>query len=231
MKKLQKNTLLKLGLFLLLFTIGAVACKNESDEVFRPQKGDILFQDLDCGPFCESIETVTPGYKGAELSHCGIVLEEEGQLKVIEAGGKGVVITPLDSFLTRARDRKSKPKVLVGRLKNWNASQLNEAINNAKQYLGKSYDAVFDLENDSLYCSELVYYSFLENDKPIFSTQPMTFKAPNTDSTFVMWSDYFRDMSEEIPEGKQGLNPGSISLSERVEIVYAYGVPEHYKPE
>ncbi len=208
-----------------------IGCQEPENHGFTLQEGDILFQDLDCGPFCESIEIVTPGIDGAELSHCGIVIKENGQLKVIEAGGKGVVITAMDSFLTRARDGKIRPKVLVGRVNGFSTEQITETILRSKTYLGKGYDAVFDLNNDSLYCSELVYYSFLEKGKPIFETQPMTFKEPNTDSTFSMWADYFKDMNEVIPEGEMGLNPGGISMSDRVDIVHFYGFPENYQPK
>ena len=41
--------------------------------------GDIIFQDLDCGPPCDAIEAVTSGYNGAQLSHCGIITEIQGK--------------------------------------------------------------------------------------------------------------------------------------------------------
>ena len=220
-----------LRILLIVGTISLFAACERAENRFELKPGDILFQDLDCGPFCESIETVTPGINGAELSHCGIVIMENKQLKVIEAGGKGVVITDMDSFLTRARDGKFKPKVLVGRVKDWSENDLQQAIAISKTYLGKPYDHLFDLENDSLYCSELVYYSYLENDKPIFETQPMTFKDPKTNELFSLWVDYYKEMNQPIPEGKLGLNPGGITLSDKIEIVHVYGYPENYMPE
>ncbi len=38
------------------------------------KEGDLLFQDLDSSPVCDAIELVTPGYKGANFSHIGIVV-------------------------------------------------------------------------------------------------------------------------------------------------------------
>ena len=70
------------------------------------QVGDILFQDLDCGPPCEAIEAVTSGYNGAQLSHNGIITEIKGdkfsQIFLVEAIGERVVKTPLDKFLERS---------------------------------------------------------------------------------------------------------------------------------
>ena len=53
-----------------------ISCTNSNEkDNFLLQKGDILFQDLDSSPLCEAIERVTPGYKKANFSHIGIVLE------------------------------------------------------------------------------------------------------------------------------------------------------------
>ena len=114
------------------------------------QVGDILFQDLDCGPPCEAIEAVTSGYNGAQLSHNGIITEIKGnkfsQIFVVEAIGERVVKTPLDNFLKRSN------KVIVGRLKPDYTYMISDAINYIENsILGKPYDYIFDLENDTYY--------------------------------------------------------------------------------
>jgi len=59
---------------LLLFLI--ISCQPKNQEVaFELKVGDLLFQDLDSSPLCDAIETVTPGFQGASLSHIGIVIE------------------------------------------------------------------------------------------------------------------------------------------------------------
>jgi len=85
---------------------------------FALQEGDLLFQDSDCGPFCDAIEKVTEGYKGANLSHVGMVLKTgDHEMQVIEATGDGVIITPIQKFLERSTDKDGGYKVIVGRLK------------------------------------------------------------------------------------------------------------------
>ena len=71
-----------------------------------------------------------------------------------------------------------------------------------KARLGKSYDTVFDLNNDQYYCSELLYFAFKASNKgtPIFQLRPMTFKDPDTGETFPIWQKYFEDLAEPIPE-------------------------------
>ena len=62
--------------WLVIFLLCQVSCIDRSiQENFQLQKGDFLFQDLDSSPLCDAIELVTPGYKGANLSHIGMVVE------------------------------------------------------------------------------------------------------------------------------------------------------------
>ena len=59
----------------LLLQIGCV--KQNTQEEFKLQKGDFLFQDLDSSPLCDAIELVTTGYKGSKLSHVGMIIQLE----------------------------------------------------------------------------------------------------------------------------------------------------------
>ena len=74
-------------------------------QTFTLQNGDLLFQDSDCGEFCDAIEKVTEGYEGANLSHIGMVILSKDGPQVIEATTKGVVMTDLKRFLSRSNDK------------------------------------------------------------------------------------------------------------------------------
>jgi len=172
---------------------------------FSLHEGDLLFQDSDCGSFCDAIEKVTEGYEGANLSHVGIVIRDEDRtLKVIEAIGTGVVLTEIDTFLARSHDTEGQSKVIVGRLQERHQSMIPLAIKHAKSLLGSAYDEVFDLQNDTYYCSELVYESFKSANlgKSIFKTYPMTFIDPDTQKTFGIWTEYYKELGKPIPENE-----------------------------
>ena len=195
---------------------------------FQLQPGDMLFQDSDCGPFCESIEKVTFGINGAKFSHVGMVIPKKSDsLIVIEAVSAGVIETSFDDFFNRSFDKDGNSKVVVGRLKSEYLHFVPTAIRYAKTKLGKAYDEGFDINNDKYYCSELLYESFREanNGVPIFELQPMTYIDPDTKETFPIWADYFKDLGIPIPEGEPGLNPGGMSKSDFIEIVHYYGQP------
>lgn len=207
-------------------TLGCVHGHRPGSGGFVLREGDLLFQDLDGSPFCDAVEKVTEGYRGANMSHVGIAVRgADGQMAVIEAVSEGVCVTPLAAFLDRSRDAHGSPKVLAGRLKRKHRAAIGPAVARARSLAGKPYDQVFDLENDSYYCSELVYLCFLKagTSEPLFALQPMTFVDPDTGDLFPLWADYFAELGQPVPQGNPGTNPGAVSRADAVRIVHAYG--------
>ena len=210
-------------------------CIKNNPSNFQLQEGDILFQDLDSSPLCDAIELVTPGYKNANFSHVGVIVEIKDSnningnynfkesLKVLEAIPDKVKITRLDSFLNRSFDINNEPKVIVGRVKKEYRYLIKDAINFMKNKLGFKYDDEFLLNNNMYYCSELIYEAFLEDT--IFKLYPMTFLHPKTKDTLNIWKDYYSKLKIKIPENQLGINPGIMSISEKIDIVHIYGIP------
>jgi len=180
------------------------------------QDGDLIFQDMDCGPLCDAIEAVTEGYNGADFSHMGMAYHHNDTIYVIEAAGSAVRLTTLDKF----RKNTSKP-MLVGRLTPKNQKLVPAAIFFSLQQLGVPYDDEYVYNNGSYYCSELIYdaFMFANGGRPFFELQPMTYKQPGTNAFFPAWADYYRAINKNIPEGQPGCNPGGISLSDKIIII------------
>jgi len=226
---------IELLVLIVIFCLFATLCSKKQSEPtseFSPEVGDLMFQDLDGSPFYDAIETVTKGYQGASLSHIGIVTKDSsGKYFVLEAVLAGVSLTPLVEFLARSYDNQNHPKVLVGRLKPKYRHQILPALMEAQKLIGKPYDNFFDIENDAYYCSEVIYYAFLEStdSQPLFKLQPMTFVDPRTGGTFPIWQEYFAELGVAIPEGKLGINPGEISRSKAIDIIHNYGIPDGWK--
>ena len=225
--------------WLFVFLLFQISCINRSaQEDFQLQKGDFLFQDLDSSPLCDAIELVTPGYKGANFSHIGMVVElgdpycinpdynYNDHVRILEAFPTRVRTIRVDSFLNRSLDNNGNPKVIVGRLKVKYTHAIFNAIEFANKQLGKPYDDEFLMKNKKYYCSELIYESF-ESDN-IFELQPMTFLHPETKDTLKIWKKYFSDLGVIIPQNKLGINPGIMSLSDKIEVVHVYGFPANF---
>lgn len=220
---------------LLLIGISVIGCRQnyfQKDESFALQSGDLLFQDVDCGPLCDAIEEVTTGYRGAGFSHVGIAAKDTNStFVVIEALASGVTASPLQTFLDRSLDAQCQPKVVVGRLKPAFRHLIPLAVKEGFALREEPYDKVFAINNDSYYCSELIYEIFLRanGNKPVFTLQPMTFKDPDTGVTVPAWQEYFSKLGVPIPEGQRGINPGGISCSPVLNIVYCYGTPNGWE--
>ena len=209
-------------LLLLPFFIFHFFCTTAQD--FQYQTGDLLFQDLDCGELCDAIEKVTPSVSNKHFSHVGLVYKVQNSVWVIEAIEKDVHLTRLSDFLERQKDTNGNPKVIVGRLKKPYQPLNARAVGFAIQQKGKPYDDEFRYNNGKYYCSELIYdaYKTANDNRDFFNLYPMTYKDPATGKTHPAWKNYFKKLGKKIPEGKLGCNPGSIAISDAVEIVQEF---------
>ena len=213
-----------LNLLFLLFW-GCTNSTNNNQITNKPlatlQEGDLLFQDLNCGELCDAIEAVTQGVDGKDFSHCAMVVKINDTLKVVEAIGDKVQVNTLKDFFARSGDTASIQNITVGRVLEKYQPLVAKAALKAKAHIGEPYDDVFLMNNNSWYCSELLYDAFKEaNDsKEFFELNPMTFKDPKTNDFFPAWVDYYQHLNQDIPEGKPGINPGLISRSDKIEIV------------
>jgi hypothetical protein len=178
--------------------------------------GDLIFQDMDCGPLCDAIEAVTEGYKGNDFSHMGMVYHRNDTIFIIEAAGSAVRLTTLEKF-----SKNTKKPMLVGRLKKQHKKLIQPAIAFSLKQLGVAYDDEYVYDNGSYYCSELIYDAFkaANNNKPFFTLYPMTYKQPGTNEFFPAWVEYYKSINKTIPEGQPGCNPGGISTSYKIDIV------------
>ena len=108
------------------------ACTND----FNLREGDLLFQDLDDSPICDAIELVTPGYKNGSFSHIGLIVSDNSKLLVLEAIPPKIILTEVNDFLSRSKDKDGNPKVIVGRLKEKYRHTIKNAIEISKNKLG-----------------------------------------------------------------------------------------------
>ena len=197
------------------------SCFQQIEEEFTFNDGDLLFQDLDSSPLCEAIENVTPGFNNMNFSHVGIVSITDGTPMVYEAYPPSVQQIDLKVFLNRSLDINNKPKVIVGRLKKEYRKSIRSAISFIENKVGTKYDDFFLYENNQFYCSELLYDAFLKDS--IFELRPMNYKYQDSNEFQKQWINHFKKLDSEIPQGKLGINPGTMSISEKIEIVQILG--------
>ena len=181
-------------------TFPLVMCLLVSCQRGQLHTADLLFH---VPPTQNAITSVTPGL----YDHVAIVLSKDS---VIEAIGRGVTITPLDSLL------KQEGHYIIGRVRH---ADCRQSVRNARRYVGRHYDHLYLSDNDDIYCSELVLLSFVDHHgKPLFTTVPMTFRD-STGNIPDHWLHLYTSAGLDVPEGKPGSNPSELSKRSNVHII------------
>ncbi len=132
---------------------GWFSFKKNGPDYETLQTGDIVFQDTG-GPQGAAVEAAT----GSNFTHCGIVFEEEGTLYVLEAVQPVQTVT-LKSFRKRSKvfhaRRLKDPAPLT-------PAALKKGLAWGQKQIGKDYDLLFKWDNQTIYCSELVWKLYEE---------------------------------------------------------------------
>lgn len=118
---------------------------------YKPQEGDVLFQSLPRQELVNAIE----GCTASPWSHCGIVARVDGRWVVYEAIGE-VRVTPIDDFYRRSREGR----FAAYRLKPEFQKHVPGVLKKTRGYLGRPYDLRYRMDDEAIYCSELIYKAY-----------------------------------------------------------------------
>lgn len=193
------------------------SCNTSSSTL---QDGDLLFCVADNSVMSNAIVDATQKEK-VNYDHVAIYVVIDNTPSVIEANPKGGVISrSLDDFMENAIDINGGKGITVMRVTQ--SIDLKAAIQRARQFIGQPYDWSYLPDNEKLYCSELVYECYLNNDgNPLFEANPMTFKDSKGNIP-DFWVDLFKRLGEPVPEGVIGTNPNDLSQSPALEEVHRF---------
>ena len=141
-------------------------------------------------------------------NHVGIAhRDDDGRLAVVEARpARGVVITPVDTFLARAQGQ-----VVVKRLVD--TCGVAAMVSRAMTYVGRPYDDLFMLDEQEVYCSELVWLSYVRPDgRRVFDDVE--------GNILDFWTKYYASRGIRVPAGAPGTNPSQLSASTQLTTVF-----------
>ena len=156
-------------------------CGNSID-VMDLQEGDVVF--------IESQSSQSPYIKVGTMSkwtHCGVVVNTPQGLKVLEAS-KTVRLTPFAKFIGSAKND------------NWTVKRPDQKLEKPisySKYLGMPYDLEFKFNNGKMYCSELVWL--------VYQDQDIELCKPRKVSSFLM---------TRIPKVKKLMQKRHISMDQ-----------------
>lgn len=216
MNESNKHNMIRL-ITLLLIGIWLSSCGISSSTL---RDGDLLFCVADNSVMSNAIVDATQMEK-VNYDHVAIYAVIDNTPSVIEANPKdGVICRSLDDFMEDVTDINGGKGITVMRVTQ--SIDLKAAIQRARQFIGRPYDWSYLPDNEKLYCTELVYECYLNNDgKPIFKANPMTFKDSKGNIP-DFWVDLFSRLGEPIPEGVIGTNPNDLSQSPALEETHRY---------
>lgn len=200
---------MKWYLNILLAVLLVSSCNNYGPS--HPRTGDLVFFKASQGnEFEDAINSATSDESTAFI-HVAIIEVSNDSLFLIQAETEGVTRRLWDSSAEKAA-------YSIMRLRT-SESLVSEAVERAKTFIGQPYDWYYLPDNDAMYCSELVYESYLDNSgEHIFPAKPMNFRAADG-SMPQFWTELFDSLGCPVPEGIPGTNPNDLSRSPLLEKV------------
>lgn len=116
------------------------------------QDGDLIFHESRTRQ-SRAIQEAT----NSRWSHVGILFFRQGHWYVAEAV-QPVRFTMLTSFIARGKNQDYE----IYRVPGLTESQQENIRTEVDKFMGQNYDPYFEWSDDSIYCSELVYKTFIE---------------------------------------------------------------------
>ncbi|MCM1503770.1 MAG: hypothetical protein NC127_01040 [Muribaculum sp.] len=195
---------------------------HNSRKDYVPQNGDLAFQISETSEFVKAITDASAQRDSLKFAHVGIIVVDNGENYVLEATPEGgVKLTDLTQYLSESEKIGGKPGVVIKRVTDRDFP-IEEAVERAKSYMGQEYDWTFLPDNGKMYCSELVYESFIDGvGNHLFKASPMNFRDSNGDFPHY-WTELFDRLGIEIPQGVSGTNPQDLSNETSLHEVYSF---------
>jgi hypothetical protein len=221
------NKIMKLTYIFFVFCFALLSCNhNLKESSFELKQGDLLFQNTGAGEVDNAIKDVTATATAKNYTHVGMAMQKNGEWYILEAIPEvGVTLTPKKRFLSRNKNKFNKSRTTVARLNNNYQPHISKAIEYGLERIKRPYDDIFLWNDDSYYCSELIYKMFssqdLREDSIPFLTHPMTFNDRNG-NPLPSWEAYYKERNYPIPEGVKGTNPNLMASSPHIKFVHDY---------
>lgn len=198
---------------IMLTLAGCTSGKQDS-----PRSGDLVFvgipmnYSLQQGSMSEAISAATSDSSGLNLIHVAILEVKGDSTWVIDATIKhGVDRHPLDTFIRDFTLRDGSLPTFKIMRPEASAAEAEQFVQNAKKYLGQPYDVSFLPDNGAMYCSELVYNSYITPDgEHLFSEAPMNFLDKDGNMP-IYWTQLFERIGQQVPQGIPGTNPQKMA--------------------
>jgi len=187
--------------------------KSSKSKRYQPEEGDLIFQAL---PLDDDLIEAIEGVTESNYSHVGVLLNRDGIWTVIEASRPGVIYTPFEEWKTKGRNERWA----AYRLKAAYREHIPQFRTELEAHIGKPYDFKYELSEDKLYCSGLVYHAWMS------STGQEMGKLTRVGD--MNWKPYRATIEKynnaPVPLDQQVISPIELSKAGQLEKVYNHGL-------
>lgn len=182
-------------------------------ERYQPMEGDVVFQSLPHSPLVDAIEGATE----SPFSHCGIVAKLDGRWVVYEAY-HDVGATPLAEFLRRGRDEH----FAVYRWREEIQPKVPKLLSCVRSYLGRPYDVRYQMDDEKIYCSELIYKAYRDASAGQTVGQLVRFGD-------LRWQPFEKTITQiekgPVPLDRQMITPKDLAAASELQLIVSFGLP------
>ena len=181
---------------------------------YRAQDGDIIFQSL---PRQFDLVKAIEGITHSPYTHCGVVVKRRGKWLVLESIGN-VRYTTLWRWVIRGRGGRFAVYRLAARYK----PDIPEFVKAMEGYLGRPYDYQYRLDDESIYCSELVYKGFLKA-----AGERLGSLVKLGDLDWEPWREViqkYEGYGKPIPVRREMITPRDLARARQLKMVFDNGI-------
>lgn len=211
-KRIIARTLLaSVALYIIVFvwSYGPVAWAYWS---YEPKEGDILFQSLPKSLLAKMMEGATE----SQYSHCGIVAKKDGEWVVYESHQK-VRSSPLLEVIFRG----NRYGFAIYRLRPDKQKYVASLLDFAQQQLDKPFDVRYQMDDEALYSSELIYKAYRQAS----GGEALGKMVPLGQLRWKPFKETIRFFEGgPVPLRRQWITPKNLSQAEQLEKVFVYRI-------
>ncbi len=177
---------------------------------YQPKEGDLIFQPLPFGELTKVIEGVTDSL----YSHVGILVKKDGTWYVREAIGK---VKDTNLYMWIARGRQSR--FAVYQFKKEYQKFIPAVLVESEKLLGLPYDFFYELDDEKIYCSELIFKSYKQvTDKNLGKLVKLK------DLNWKPYEEFILSVENKIPLERVMITPKDLSQAKELKKVFSNGI-------
>lgn len=177
---------------------------------YQPKEGDLIFQSLPFGELTKVIEGAT----NSLYSHVGLLVKKDNSWYVREAIGE-VKDTHLYIWIVRGR----QSDFAIYRFKEEYQDIIPKLVNQSKTFLGLPYDFAYKLDDENIYCSELIFKSYKQ-----ITGKNLGKLVKLADLNWKPYKEFILSIENQIPLERVMITPKDLSQAKELEKVFSNGI-------